>query len=262
MEERKQKEREHYNASAQRHLQEQGIRQLADEGFSPSVLASYRFLHKIAGSVLADKKVLDYGCGNGVHTAFLAQHAREVVGIDLSEVSLIVAKQTHHKLAYKVSFQAMDCENLGFPDNSFEAVFDGGTFSSLDFQKAMEEITRILVPNGVLVGIETFGHNPFANAKRVFNRITGKRTEWAASHIVTKKEIELLRANFEQVEVYYFHLVSLFAFPFLNLPGGQFVLELGQYIDGRLIFRIPFFRKYAFKVVFVCKNPRHDETTV
>jgi SAM-dependent methyltransferase len=139
-------------------------------------------------------------------------------------------------------------------------VFDGGTFSSLDFEKGLAEITRVLKPNGVLVGIETFGHNPFANAKRVLNRITGKRTAWAASHIVTKREIERLQQNFEQVEVYYFHFISLFAFPFLGLPGGKFVLQLGQFLD-KLVFAIPFFRTYAFKVVFVCSKPIKELTS-
>jgi len=252
MEERKKAEIEYYDTQAARQLADKGK---DFEGFSPSVLGSYRFLYEVAAPLCEGKKVLDYGCGNGVHSGFLTKHAKEVVGIDLSEGSLAVARERYkiQSTRYDIQFLRMDCEAMEFADHSFDVVFDGGTFSSLDFQKAVGEITRVLRPGGVLVGIETFGHNPFANAKRVLNRITGKRTAWAASHIVTKREIEILRQSFGQVEVYYFHLISLFAFPFLSLPGGKFVLELAQLLD-KLVFAIPLFRTYAFKVVFVARD--------
>lgn len=242
MEERKKIEIEYYDTQVQ-----------YSEGSFTSVLGSFQFLYKLAGPPCEGKKVLDYGCGNGVHTGFLARHAAEVVGIDLSGASLEIAKKV--VAAGNVIFLKMDCEALEFPSGSFDVVFDGGTFSSLDFQKAVGEITRVLRPNGVLVGIETFGHNPFANAKRALNRLTGKRTAWAASHIVTKREIEVLRRSFDQVEVRYFHLVSLFAFPFLSLPGGRFVLRLAEQID-KVLLRLPLLQTYAFKVVFVCHGKK------
>ena len=251
MEDRKRKEIEYYDEAA--------ARQLEEEGFVPQVLGSYNFLYSAVAPLIKDKKVLDYGCGNGVHTKFLAEHAREVVGIDLSQGALAIARRNaeKEKVENKAKFLAMDCEKLEFPDNSFDVVFDGGTFSSLDFGKAIQEITRVLRPDGVLVGIETFGHNPLANAKRALNRITGKRTSWAASHIVRQKELARLRQNFERVEVFYFHLISLFAFPLLDSPGGRLMLRLLEGIDD-LPLRIPFLQKYAFKIVFVCKNPWRD----
>jgi ubiquinone/menaquinone biosynthesis C-methylase UbiE len=256
MEERKQKEIEHYDAAAEQELAALGK---DFEGFEPSVLNSYQFLYKTAASLIAGKKVLDYGCGNGVHSGFLAEHAAEVVGVDLSEASLRVARNIYkiQDTKYKIRFLTMDCEQLDFADNSFDVVFDGGTFSSLDFGRAMKEITRVLQPNGVLVGIETFGHNPIANANRTLNRVTGKRTEWASSHIMTTKEVEVLQEYFTDVRVWYFHIFSLFAFPLVRLPGGRLVLQFLQYIDTMLL-RVSFLRKYSFKVVFVCKNPRQS----
>ena len=258
MEERKQKEVEYYDEQALRQNSLAG-QTVVQEDFFP-VLGSHKFLYAIAGPVCDGKRVLDYGCGEGIHIPFLARHAGEVAGIDLSEGALAIARKHACQEGIgedRVKFLVMDCEKLEFPEHSFDVVFDGGTFSSLDFGKAIAEITRVLRPDGVLVGIETFGHNPLANAKRMLNRLTGRRTAWAASHIVRQKELARLRQNFERVEVFYFHLISLFAFPLLDSPGGRLMLRLLEGIDD-LPLRIPFLQKYAFKIVFVCKNPRRD----
>jgi len=174
MEERKIREIEYYDKTTK------------ESSGGALVLESYQFLYKVAAPLCEGKKVLDYGCGNGVHTGFLAAHASEVVGIDLSERSLAVARERRGSLMFhqvddrqqngtkrKAEFLKMDCEALEFPPQSFDVVFDGGTFSSLDFQKAIAEITRVLRPGGILVGIETFGHNPLANLKRAYNKMTG-----------------------------------------------------------------------------------------
>lgn len=253
MEERKINEIKHYD---KRKFGAESV-----EGFEPTTLNSFRFLYKIAEPLIKGKKVLDYGCGNGVHTAFLAGHAAEVIGIDLSENSLQTAKkkqETRNKRQEtrdrgQVRFLKMDCEKMGFPDGTFDAVFDGGTFSSLDLTKALPEIKRVLKSGGVLVGIETFGHNPITNLKRKLNVAIGKRTEWAAAHIFKQKDIEFLRHHFKNVEINYFHIISWTAFPFLNLPGGKLFLKFLEAIDVVLA-KIPFIKNWAFKIVFIARR--------
>lgn len=157
----------------------------------------------------------------------------------------------------------MDCEKMEFPTNYFDIIFDGGTFSSLDLNKAMPELNRVLKSNGYLLGIETFGHNPFTNLKRKFNKKSGRRTEWAAEHIFQKKDLDLVKNYFGKIKVKYFHLVSWVIFPFLNLPGAKFILKLFEIID-KILLKFPFLRKYAFKIVFVFSEPKknHGKTII
>jgi len=155
----------------------------------------------------------------------------------------------------KTEFLAMDCEKMDFQANFFDVIFDGGTFSSIDLNRAYPELSRILKPDGVLIGIETFGHNPFTNLKRRINKLIGKRTGWAAEHILKMEDLKKAKDYFDGVEVYYFHLVSWLAFPFLNLPGGKLLLKLLEFID-KILLKVPFLRKYAFKVVFVFSQPK------
>ncbi|MBI4101669.1 MAG: class I SAM-dependent methyltransferase, partial [Candidatus Nealsonbacteria bacterium] len=248
--ERKQKEIEYYNKRASFE---------GDfEGFRPQKLSSFRHLYKLLEEYSKGKAVLDYGCGNGVHSlAPLRFGAQKVVGIDLSENQLVLAKKRAEAegMSDRVEFIAMDCEKLEFPDNSFDLILDGGTFSSLDLNKALAELRRVLKPNGLMVGIETFGHNPLTNFKRKLNKLTGRRTGWAEAHIFQEKDLVGAKNYFNEIRVKYFHVVSWLAFPFLNLPGSGLILKGLEALDG-LIFSLPLFKKYAFKVVFVFAGPK------
>ena len=258
MELRKQKEIEYYDKKAEEWLkQNKDQRRTADfEGFEPQKLESFRFLYKILKENCRDKIILDYGCGNGIHSVPLAKMgAKKVIGIDLSGKSLEIAKDKakREELEDKIEFLKMDCEKMEFPDNYFDIVFDGGTFSSIDLKQAYPKLARVLKPQSFLIGIETFGHNPLTNLKRKINKLTGKRTDWAAGHIFQIKDLREAKKYFNKVEVYYFHLVSWPAFPFLNLLGGKLLLKSLEFIDKILLW-LPFLRKYAFKVVFIFKK--------
>jgi len=259
MEERKKIEIEYYDRKAEEILKNQQVLGSGDfEGFNPNLLSSFKFCYKILGENCKNKVVLDYGCGNGIHSIFPAiMGAKKVIGIDLSEKSLEIAKERVKKegLEEKVEFISMDCEKMEFSDNSFDIIFDGGTFSSLDLNKAYPELSRVLKPDGVLIGVETFGHNPFTNLKRKINKLIGKRTGWAAEHIFKMEDLKTAKRYFSKSEVHFFHLISWIAFPFLNLFGGKLLLKFFEFID-KILLGIPFLRKYAFKVVFVFSEPK------
>lgn len=237
MEKRKLKEIEHYDKNAG----------AFKEDFPYFVLKSYQKLKRITEEKCKGKKILDYGCGNGINSAWLKDCGGEVIGVDLSEKSLEFARNA----VPGAEFLKMDCESLDFPDNSFDLVFDGGTFSSLDVDKAFSEISRVLKPEGVLIGIETLGHNPATNLKRKINRIRKKRTMWAESHIFKMKDLKKAEEYFEIKETHFFHFLSLIAFPFLKFKTGRAILKILEKGDRALTSVFPFLKRYCFKIVFV-----------
>jgi ubiquinone/menaquinone biosynthesis C-methylase UbiE len=215
-------------------------------------LKSYKFLKNYMADRCHGKKILDYGCGNGTHSLWLAEAGAEVVAIDLSLKSLDIARKRAEKARVqdKIKFIEMDCEKLDFPDNYFDIVFDGGTFSSLDLDKSLPELARVLKPEGFVIGIETLGHNPLTNLKRKINVKTGKRTAWAANHIFKTPDLQKAGRYFGKIETYFFHPISWIIFPFLKKPYGNVLLKFFEKID-EIILALPFLRKYSFKIVFV-----------
>jgi len=259
MEIRKQKEIEHYNKKARKLLENKKEQEMKDfEDFDPFILESYNFLRKFLINKCEGRKVLDYGCGNGIHSIWLAKRGAKVIGIDLSEDLLEVArrKAKEEKIRDNINFLLMDCENMEFNDNSFDIIFDGGTFSSLDFKKILPDLARVLNPKGFLIGIETLGHNPLTNLKRKINKITGKRTEWAVSHILRMENLKQAEKYFGKIEIHFFHLTSWLAFPFLRLSGGKVLLNLLEKLDSCLLKMFPFLNKYSFKIVFIFSRPK------
>lgn len=258
MEDRKKTEIEHYDKKGEEQLSLGEKDQNGDfEGFDPFVMSSYNFLPEYLKDKCKNKDLLDYGCGNGVHSFWLANLGARVTAIDLSEKLLEVARKKKERLCKdcNINFISMDCEKLSFEDNKFDIIFDGGSFSSLDLNNALPELSRVLKPDGFLIGIETFAHNPVANLKRELNKLLGKRTGWAASHIFSLKDIELSKKYFDDVKIYYFHTLSWIAIPFLKIKFFQSVLKILEVADRALI-KIPFLRKYSFKVVFVFSKPK------
>lgn len=259
METYKEEEVKYYDERAKEWLKESKDKegQTDFEGFKPNLLSSFSFCYQWLAKHCQGKKVLDYGCGNGVHSIFPARQGAEVIGIDLSETSLKIARERAKKegVEDKIEFLLMDCESLKFPDNSFDIIFDGGTFSSLDLKKVLPELARVLKPDGSLIGIETFGHNPLTNLKRKLNKKTGKRTDWAVDHIVRMESLKEAENYFGKVETKFFHLISWVTFPFLRFPGFGFILRLLE-IGDRMLLELPFLKKYAFKVVFIFSQPK------
>jgi ubiquinone/menaquinone biosynthesis C-methylase UbiE len=96
---------------------------------------------------------LDYGCGEGSFSRFIAREFRtEVVGVDVS--SRMVAYASTKVKAQALNYLVADCHALPFKNGSFEAIVAIGIFHHLNLQKAVFECSRVLRRTGVLITFE------------------------------------------------------------------------------------------------------------
>lgn len=112
----------------------------------------YEHLHRyfFAREHCRGRDVLDVASGEGYGSAYLAQCARSVVGVDLAEEAVAHASSDYSmpNLRYLVG----NACKLTFPDASFDVVVSFETIEHLDNQQAfLKEIRRVLRPDGILI---------------------------------------------------------------------------------------------------------------
>lgn len=105
------------------------------------------------------KNILDIATGTGDLAIMLSKiNDAKIVGLDISKGMLNVAKEKvlTKKLNHKIELVLGDSENLNFKDETFDAITVGyGVRNFEDLDKGLQEIYRVLKPNGVFVVLET-----------------------------------------------------------------------------------------------------------
>jgi len=106
------------------------------------------------------KKILDIASGTGDLAIMAAKNtaAEEIIGADISEGMLAIGSKKIKKenLENRVKMQVADSENLPYESDYFDAItvaFGVRNFENLD--KGIQEINRVLKPDGIFVVLET-----------------------------------------------------------------------------------------------------------
>ncbi len=90
-------------------------------------------------------KILDVGCGTGNFSIKLARMGCKVVGIDISEEMLEVAKEKAEKEDLDIEFYNMDVYDLKFENEIFDGVFSMAAFEFIEKPEiALGEIFRVV----------------------------------------------------------------------------------------------------------------------
>ena len=93
-------------------------------------------------------RVLDIGCGKGELSALLARQSRAVTAVDLSEVMLERARQTHS--APNIEYIRGNILDMDFPDGSLDAIVTTATAHHLPYEWLLRFARDKLKPGGTL----------------------------------------------------------------------------------------------------------------
>lgn len=147
-------------------------------------------------------RILDLCTGTGDIAALLHKKypSAEIVGADFSEEMLKIARQKHKNL----NFIKADCQNLPFENESFDLVtICFGLRNTVDYDKTMAEISRILKPAGI------FAHLDFGQAKEFADKTFLEIVKFVAELQGDDSYLYLLKSKFEFPPVE--KLIELFA---------------------------------------------------
>ena len=116
----------------------------------PGPVAIHEKRYRFALPHCAGKRVLDAACGVGYGTALLADTAREVVGVDVSEDAIAYARSRYARP--NVEFRVEDLLAPELDDRSFDVVCSFETIEHLpDRETYLGHVARVLRDDGVYI---------------------------------------------------------------------------------------------------------------
>lgn len=128
--------------------------------------------YSLAKNYSINKDVLEIACGSGTALGYLSEVARSVVGGDIDNDLLKIARANNEN-NFKTSVQFIDAQNIEFPNSCFDTIiFFEAIYYLENAKKFIEECLRILRPNGTIiistVNCEWHGFNPSPFSTRYF----------------------------------------------------------------------------------------------
>lgn len=109
-----------------------------------------KFMDCFINGGTANPTILDLGCGTGYDSKLLSEYGARVVGVDISEKQIEIAKQNLQKGKFFVGDITDKLDNLGM----FEGVLCLATIMHVDIEKmktTFENIANVLKEGGLLL---------------------------------------------------------------------------------------------------------------
>ncbi|MDF2504910.1 class I SAM-dependent methyltransferase [Clostridium sp.] len=162
------------------------------------------------------KSIMDLGCGTGRHSIYLAQQGFKVYATDISKTGLGTTRLKAKKLNLSnIEFKQHDMRNIDFDKNSLDGIlclWTTGHGTLEDSRKNVNEIYRVLKPNGIVVidyisvDDKNYGKGKQIEKDTFINNLEGE--ENIPHHYSTIEELKELYSNFSKINItpidYYF----------------------------------------------------------
>jgi len=163
-------------------------------GISKDIIVQEHIARYIfANNYVQNKIVLDAACGSGYGSYMMAQTAKTVYGVDISDTALNMANKLYH--AENTIYSKGDIRILNFKNNTFDVVVSFETIEHiLQGSEFLRECHRVLKPGGLLI-ISTPNaavSSPGGRIKNPYHLIEYRRGEF----------LNLLWSQFPTVQLY------------------------------------------------------------
>ena len=196
------------------------------------------------------RTLLEYGCGNASLGFDVAPIAKEVIGIDISDVAIQQAQRiAAHKRLDNAKFVVDNAESMRQADASVDVLAGSGIVHHLDIPRSMREVRRVLRPGGIAIFAEPLGHNPVVNWYR--NRTPEIRT--ADEHPLLASDLREMAQGFAKSKVTYFGFIAPVLGFLSPTTNPRNVLTKFVWALDKAICRVPFLKRYAWFCIIELK---------
>jgi ubiquinone/menaquinone biosynthesis C-methylase UbiE len=127
-------------------------KKITEEQFRQSGLETYQRFIANDKLLVSRESILDFGCGSGRLTEFMAPNFKKVYGVDISRTMINEAQERLHDLM-NIHLAEIDGVHIPLADCSIDVVFSYLVFQHIKtramVEDAFSEIFRVLKPNGL-----------------------------------------------------------------------------------------------------------------
>lgn len=211
----------------------------------PSDLSDWRQMSSLLMGDIAGKQLLDFGCGMGEESIYLARLGAKVTSIDISEVGISSLRRRAAYNRLDVRAYEMRADPTSFADNSFDIVHGLGILHHVGIEQGLAEVRRVLRPGGIGVFLEPMGNSPAIESVKTFlmknARFLGKFDPVTDhEHNLTWKEVHSAIRQFTESTVYPYHLLYR-----LKRFFPEALLPTVRRIDASALMLAPSLRHFA-----------------
>ena len=171
------------------------------------------YISKIMGmcNLKSQHIACDIGTGTGIMALELAKYCKEVVGIDISDSMLNIAKKNRN--ANNISYHLKNAENTLYVDNIFDCILARMSFHHIENQyEAIKECFRILKSGGTFVISEGV---PPVGTRRFYTEMF-KLKEIRRTYTVDDLVDLIESAGFKNIKIEIHHLPNMSINNWLN----------------------------------------------
>ena len=218
----------------------------------PTTVYPLEYAYALVGDV-SGLRVLDFGCGSGENTLLLARRGARVVGVDISESLIAVARKRLevNGLAGAARFIVASAHDLPLEPESIDLVLGIAILHHLDLDASAREIHRVLKSGGRAIFKEPVRDSRIIKAIRA--AIPYRAPDVSPyERPLTSAELDRFASRFRR------RTARAFSLPFVNL--AQALPPLRRYIhgayrlDGAILKRVPSLAPFSgIRVVEVTK---------
>jgi SAM-dependent methyltransferase len=169
-------------------------------------------------------RILDMGCGAGWTSVFFAKRGYEVIGQDISEDMIDLARenQTRQGVGDNLSFVSADYESIGVDDQFDAVIFFDCLHHAEDERSAMASAHRALKPGGLLITHEPGEGHSTAPGSIAAMELYGVTEKDMPPHLIIQHGLELGFASYRiyPMQEYLLHLFYTAPVPRLLSRGG------------------------------------------
>lgn len=220
-------------------------------GPDPNTAAMLQAVEPVSGA-----RVLDFACGAGVVSAWLAARGADVVGLDLSPQSVDRSREVLRALGLPARFVAgvlEEADGLGV----FDAIVGRYALHHTDVRQLAPLLAQRLRAGGRAAFLETFASNPLLNLSRRFlvGRLGIHRLGTVDEHPLTAADVRALRSAFGSatIRVEQMRFLRIFDRQVLRRRSRPLSVALAAVDD--LLRRVPGTDRLSYHQVVVVEKP-------